>query len=366
MKKQIRNSLLILILFTLVRTDLFAQISLGPQDFGNIGDEVELYFDSTYIGPQSAGNPGAAQIWNFGLSSNTPDTLRFVDPNSTPYGSDFPASNIALEEGISYTYLNQSLTDIKVYGFNLDLDTFFPGASILVDPPITLIQFPATYGDNYSSSGTGSVTFPFQDTFDIGGNPTYVDSVRVEFNVQQIDSINGYGILNIDTSSNQALRIESWQNIGFSLFAKVEIFPTVFIWVPIPIPILPNIVVRSVNYLGNGFDYPLLSFELDSAGDIIGNSFQKNPVVNSIDDASSLGLIKSVVYPNPASDKLFFDLQYGTQPVEILDSHGREIFKIQDQQIEKGLDISTLSKGVYFLRMTTPNGQLVFERFIKN
>ena len=217
------------------------QITLDVQDFGNVGDEVQLYSDTTYLGAISTGTKGPAQFWNFPFSFHSLiDTVGFIDPSLTPNGNSFPNSNLALKEQGALTFLKKDNSGVQLLGFSLDLDTFFSDANIKISPPLNFLNFPTQYGNNFSSTGTGSVTFPFQDTISIGGPATYVDSVRVDFIATLRDSVNGYGVLSLDSSNINALRIESWQNISLDIFIKVEIIPGFFVWVPVPIPIFPD------------------------------------------------------------------------------------------------------------------------------
>jgi len=363
------RSLSFILFFSLwnIHFSALGQIILDENDFGNIGDAVELYSDPTYIGSQSAGQTGPGQIWTFNFfQPQLTDTLFFIDPANSPYAASFPNSNLALQQAVSYTFLNKSSSSILVNGFNLDLDTFFSNASISISPAIPMLVFPTNFGDNYNSAGGGIFTFPLMDTITIAGPPIYVDSVRVTFNVVQKDTVNGFGQLNIDTISTAALRIESWQTISFSIEALIELFPGTWIWFPIPIPIIPEMNLRSVNYFGKNKAYSLLRFDLDSAGDIISNSYQPVPGALGIFFNKNERLGSFMVYPNPTEKEIFLKPAFsGDLEVEIKNIEGKTVFngKMKDPRI--GLDVSFLEPGIYLLELLNQKGETNTIRFTK-
>ncbi len=70
------------------------------------------------------------------------------------------------------------------------------------------------------------------------------------------------------------------------------------------------------------------------------------------------------LYPNPARDILFLECSTTLESVQVISQQGQEILS---QSIEhyKELDISALTKGIYFLRAITKEGERIVERFIK-
>lgn len=96
---------------------------------------------------------------------------------------------------------------------------------------------------------------------------------------------------------------------------------------------------------------------------------QFSPVLSTEDVDSKLTDNNLSTYPNPAIDQLNFRLngQGATfNSFEIIDYTGRMIDRASfDSTAERSIDVSNLSTGIYFLRVTTQNNQTVVRRFVK-
>lgn len=79
---------------------------------------------------------------------------------------------------------------------------------------------------------------------------------------------------------------------------------------------------------------------------------------NMIDDFTS----KLIVYPNPAIDKLILDTKLEIREISIIDFTGRIIQPILPSL--KIINISELSKGIYYIRLTTNEGVFT-KKFVK-
>jgi arylsulfatase A-like enzyme len=78
--------------------------------------------------------------------------------------------------------------------------------------------------------------------------------------------------------------------------------------------------------------------------------------LNVSNPAASIHSIENKVfsiYPNPAKDKLYLKLYDGKGDyiIEISDIMGKNILKLSKIEIDKGIDISSLEKGAYFLKL---------------
>ncbi|NND61678.1 MAG: T9SS type A sorting domain-containing protein [Flavobacteriaceae bacterium] len=119
-------------------------------------------------------------------------------------------------------------------------------------------------------------------------------------------------------------------------------------------------------------------------GDFIENTFEYNVVDNTdgsktltitdtngdfavFNDFPPLGLEdfalnKIQIYPNPVSDELFVSSEIFIHEIMVIDLTGREVLK----QISNSffIDVSSLSEGIYVLKVTSDFGRS-FKRFIK-
>lgn len=78
-------------------------------------------------------------------------------------------------------------------------------------------------------------------------------------------------------------------------------------------------------------------------------------------DEQSLSAVR--VFPNPTHDLLFIESESEKiEQVAIYDNTGRQI--VSTTTVDNSIDVSNLTRGLYFLEITTENGKAV-ERFIK-
>ena len=69
------------------------------------------------------------------------------------------------------------------------------------------------------------------------------------------------------------------------------------------------------------------------------------------------------IYPNPASEKIFISSEEKQiESLNIISIKGEKVFKITP--INNQIDVSALSKGLYFIEIITPEGKNI-EKFIK-
>jgi hypothetical protein len=82
----------------------------------------------------------------------------------------------------------------------------------------------------------------------------------------------------------------------------------------------------------------------------------------SLSTAENVKNSKLIVYPNPASNK-FFVQGLNSGNVQVYDLNGR--IAINTQYSENGIDISTLSKGVYIVKISDKNNSFSEKLIIK-
>ncbi len=68
------------------------------------------------------------------------------------------------------------------------------------------------------------------------------------------------------------------------------------------------------------------------------------------------------VFPNPANDKLyvkFNDSNYSAYYVKIIDALGRTMLMLPKPELQNGIDVSHLPKGIYSIILTENKSKLV-------
>jgi hypothetical protein len=81
-------------------------------------------------------------------------------------------------------------------------------------------------------------------------------------------------------------------------------------------------------------------------------------VGEAIDDAASVKL-----FPNPAQGQLYIQSDIAIKRIELMDVYGK-VFHAEPNT-GRGVDISTLSPGIYFARIQVARGGLVLKKFVK-
>lgn len=69
------------------------------------------------------------------------------------------------------------------------------------------------------------------------------------------------------------------------------------------------------------------------------------------------------IYPNPASDRIYFSANVYVSAMELTDATGRVIQITLEK--DQSFSVSTLASGIYFLRILNANGNLIVKKIIK-
>jgi hypothetical protein len=72
------------------------------------------------------------------------------------------------------------------------------------------------------------------------------------------------------------------------------------------------------------------------------------------------------IYPNPSNEKIMLEANSNLKKIIITTVDGKVVREIFSSQKSLTLDVSELSKGIYFVRMTLPSGEVVTKKMVKN
>ncbi|MGB0392228.1 MAG: T9SS type A sorting domain-containing protein [Salibacteraceae bacterium] len=205
-------------------TMAFSQITVDSSDFGQIGDEVLYVFESNIAGLTAKPASSTAQVFDYSsLSFSSTDNYYFLDPVGSSGASDFPNSNILLSSGggISLNYINKSVNTLELDGVYGDPYGIGSVSSLNFTPNVTLLNFPAGYGDMLNAEQNIDTTL--LDT--VTG---LFDSLRLVSKTEIISSIDAFGTLQLPNMTEDVLRkydvevrsdtvfgllFGSWQNV---------------------------------------------------------------------------------------------------------------------------------------------------------
>lgn len=99
--------------------------------------------------------------------------------------------------------------------------------------------------------------------------------------------------------------------------------------------------------------YDLLFLKLNNQGLLVNN---KSPDIK---------ILQSNISPNPATDQIVIRSVKLGEKVEIIDLNGKLIHSIHTNSFPAHIDISTLERGIYLVRITYKDGQIENHKFLK-
>jgi hypothetical protein len=343
------------------------QVTITSADFGSIGDVVFNGTD-TSVSAISPGAAGAGQTWDFrSLYAEFLDTIYFVDPASTPNGSDFPGSNLATssEEGVAY--LNKGGSDVKIEGIVGTFGTFATGV-ITYNPPQKSIIFPASMGSSFTSptKWTSTSYYPIGAPCPTGGTIN-VDSVRLVRHSDLAVNYDGWGNLRIPIGDFNALRAAGIEYILDSIFVYTSNTCPPFInspgWNFAPSALTaaygynnPNYdTIRTYSWYANGEKFAICGFTMRSNGQVAVASFKTDPLTFGIDPGNG-SQITLRTFPNPTSDVVQFDGKIlPNSTVTVFDSFGRMVM-ISHMNEKPLVDVTSIAAGVYSFVISKDHG----------
>ena len=156
------------------------------------------------------------------------------------------------------------------------------------------------------------------------------------------------------TSSNLTandLQVDpQFNNVGIDDFSLLPTSPAINKGMPITLPNSTTLLFTT-DYNGN---------PKGTAWDM--GAYEYTPRVG-VNDVKEANLLKT--YPNPAHNDLFLaDIEPDTV-VELFDVLGRKMFGQKANERPLKIDVSSLDKGVYFIKMVDKNSVLQMGKFVK-
>jgi hypothetical protein len=108
--------------------------------------------------------------------------------------------------------------------------------------------------------------------------------------------------------------------------------------------------------------FVLVQIEVDSIGGIDAVDFMHSPSPSLVNDLSTNNFN---IYPIPATNNLTIEAQNNELTnLNLVDVNGKEILKKEFTQ-STSLDVSKISKGIYFLNFKTVEGELTKQIIIE-
>jgi len=315
---------------------LLAQPVLNLSGIPPFGSELtSSSVDGTGI---TLGSGGANQTWNFTAYPDTgaPVSFTYVDPSTTPFAADFPASNYAFESQVIDGSTNYGFYDLNAASFsilgNATLGADLSEQVISYSDPEKFITFPASFNstsnDNYSLSFQNDV-FTINST----GTSSYV--------------VDAYGTLT--TASGTYPNILRFKRRRVSTSSSITPFGTF------------DTESQSTAYeyvrVANAATITVWSITYDTTQSALtGSTTALNVNHTTGSNLTQLQAIQAPTflstYPNPASNTILFMLPQDAQ-VSVFDLSGR-VVATQAFSLNGGampiMDVSSLPSGTYLVK----------------
>ncbi|MDK2908670.1 MAG: hypothetical protein PWR20_237 [Bacteroidales bacterium] len=314
-----------------------------------------LYF-STMAQPDSFQfqHSGGGLVWDF---SQVPysgyDSVVYLEPSATQYGSNFPDANLSVSmgtDGYGYIFFNDNYSHL----IGIAGDAGYGVMPVPLNPPLVLFNFPYTFGTMINSTakavikGTGAqFGMPF-------------DSVKLVSTINTQRSVDGWGTLILRCGTYEGTLLEKTiTNRIDSAFAKV-----VFLgWTPIPgFPL--SEVDSSYNWITGESTHPYASISYDVNGISTGGSFYAGDITSSKSYLSSISELKLI--PNPVKDYgLLADIRL-IKDINIYDMQGRLVMRKEIHSASATVNFERLKPGIYLLKVMFSDGSISSLKFTKN
>lgn len=350
-------------LFTFISFSSFSQITVTDVDVAGIGDVIIQAIDTNYSVPFPAS--GANQTWSFPAGNlSFYDTSIFLDPNSTPYASTYPNSNLVVTSDYSeFVYLNKSSSGVFFLGLN---DT-------VSQVPALFLPLPLVYGAQFSDGphtlldsviGEPLVSFiipdsaaPFLSMF----QAHTVDSISIKITQEGQFHVDGYGNVTIPSGTYDCLRMtqDNYTQSEYNIYCTDTITGLGSGWYPLGNDVEDE---TSVQFWSND---PMTRFVvaqliLDSLDNVTEIIYLHNTTTTLVEES----VYSILVYPNPSNSNLYIESENTSINVcKLYDIRGNVLHEF-DFQKSKVLDISAYSNGVYFLDIQS-KGELIRKKIVK-
>lgn len=330
-------------IFTLfVATNSIAQISIDESDMSVIGDVIVRYNDT--IPTYGPGGSGPNQVWDFSQAiADETVTTTVSAPSSTPYQSDFSGSNLAMSGGASsYAYFTQNTNQLITDGAAGDLLGTGDIVVAVFDDELTLHNFPRVYADHHDD------TYSFVAETD--GAPWGVEAIRLHHNGHAYDTTDAYGTLITPTGTYDVIRVKTVDYTIDVIDVQITIIP---IWTNAFIT--TSDTVTSYTWHAKHEKMAIAEFTYDSIGNPKRFTYSSVPPLITVGTANAVGSLGSILYPQPATDKICVDRTQN-------ETFSYQIFNIQGLKIQEGISkndciqLDGLKLGLFILRISNDDG----------
>jgi hypothetical protein len=354
------------LLFSIIIFFCKGQITINSANVVGEGDVVIISHNYDPEGV-SIGSNGPNQTWDFSsLEEMELDTLSFENPTGLPGYSDFPESNLALDDSesdSSWVFITKNSSGFFLDGF-VEVEE---GSLESFSVNKTIITFPSSMGTSFSNSSNLVIgVTPLGLDVDGSGPLEIIDSIKITRSTSFSSNIDGWGELKTPSGTFPSLKqivLEqtidtTWMALGGSGVWEVidNSIAQTLDFNPITIE-----NIRLARWWTNDSrgGYPLLEMDYEEDGTV--SSLDWNVVDELVGLPNQhLSGNKTYIYPNPANNQITIETELkNNNRLQLIDITGRTVVKEYFTQRKITLPIKDLKKGIYFYQILDDEGQVL-------
>jgi len=334
-----------------------AQITITKNDVASWLTQFIINNDT--LPAVTPGSAGAAKAWDFSSANNhTTDTVIFTAPLWTPYGTNFPNSNLCMitkGSTASYSYLKNCADSLSLLGQAGTISGIF--AITPVKPTEKIMNFPSAYLSSYTNN------YAFYNTVSFGQVPGY-DSVRYKSTSTVQSTIDAYGTLKLKIGSYNCLRKNDYTISTDSVWLHSLADSS---WVDFTFYAGGKDTTREYSWWANNVGYSLAKMGVNPTTDTV-LSFSylgALPGPGGINEAEENSIFN--ICPNPAIDHINIEVTSSLQnaSLEVYNIQGALLISKEINTKKTIVTIDGLAKGIYFVKVKT-NKDISIKKFIKD
>ena len=363
------------IAFAFIGLNAFAQITVTDADISSVGDVVYQAYDSIPAAAINVGSPGLSQIWDFSsLQEFSTNTISFISPIGTIYESQYPNTNLCLDDNGSLSYYDKNSSGLFIHGLG---DTVFHSPALFYPLPLTYSlttsDGPVVIIDNVITGALLSMAIPATVVASLSsGLANRADTAIIKINNTTDFLVDASGIMTTPLGAFDVLRLKTIKYTDSELDVYCsDTISGLGTWVTnVPfssIPLLASFSNNEIEYkyqwITNdaAVEFLLAEIVVDDSDNIIGGvSFQTSMPASSIIHAKEDWL---QVFPNPASREITIASDLIHCSYTLIDVKGNRLLS-NEFNSSTIIDLTSFSSGTYFLQIYTEEGGVIVKRVI--
>lgn len=348
-----KSTRFLIIFFLLVYNPLSAQV-FTRADFAYANQWYTYQTDTNPSTKIKVRYTGPSNTWNFatGLKNHLADSISFED--TTNYPNKPAGCNLVQVSNAGINYLKVGSDGVKAF---LNLGNF-TDTTTAIRNLINQYSFPLSYLSEVKDSLSATTT---QSVSELGlDNPLY-DSLKTDIKVLFNNLVDASGqLITPKGTYEQTLRVRSTQQPIYMFYGRNKI-TGVYEALNIPIPGGINLVNTDTTY--TWWVYKKGNYVAQAT--INGRLLRLSYLINSSQGAVGTPITHKPqfdLFPNPSEGLLHINQgNYLFAKYSIHNSMGQ---KVQEDLFSPKLDISSLPEGLYYLSLTTSNGECFTKTFV--